>query len=518
MVKMIAMPCTLFQTPCRFSPKSTSTLLAKKSRLDRNILRNNYIAKRNLRSRPLLLGCLLSSASSEEVCSRILPVQPVSNEKVLLDLVILTNGPGELNTWVRPVVEKLRSLERDSVPSWAHLRISILLCPCVHASGSEFDIAKAMSGVDRVLPPKLWLPFLLFGYTGKFRWNWHSQGVVLHLGGDQFFAGCIARRLGFKSVAYVEWKALWPGWVDYYLFARRSSYHKNSMVIGDLSVDASASILEKLDNSEVEQSFGRNPRLIALLPGSKEMKLASLVPLFFGICDVIQQSLKGYRFVLFLAPGVTVESICRFADSKTNRLVSLFGEKSSVYDPQNRCFMTANGTRIDIWDRIPAYHVLRRCKLALSCVGANTAELAGIGLPTFVVVPTQQLDAMRAWDGILGILCNIPFLGRLVALFVNWLVVFLYRKGKFGYLALPNKWVNRMVMPEFVGKVTCKDIGIRILACISTPNVLYRMRREIIQVCQPFGAVSKLSIFVWNVLLMSTMKWKKHASDEMQKA
>ncbi|GJD09658.1 hypothetical protein Gasu2_39000 [Galdieria sulphuraria] len=443
------MPCT-FVKPCCFVLKPNATVLVKKI--------------------------------SSDVCTRILPVVQTPNENVHLDLVILTNGPGELNTWVRPVVGKLRSLEKGSVPPWAHLRISIVLCPCVHASGSEYEIAVDMSGVDRVLPTKLWLPFLLFGYTGQANWNWHSRGVVLYLGGDQFFAGCIAHRLGFKSIAYVEWRARWPGWIDYYLFARKhTSSYENSDVIGDLSVDSSASMLERLDNKEVERKFGPNPRLIALLPGSKEMKLASLVPLFFGICDVIYRSQPNYRFVLFLAPGVTVESICRYANSDTNRMVSLFGEKSSEYDHDNHCFVTANGTIIDIWDRMPAYHVLNRCKLALSSVGANTAELAGIGLPTFVIVPTQQLDAMRAWDGILGILCNIPFIGRLVALFVNWLVVFLYRKGKFGYLALPNKWVNRMVMPEFVGKLTCKDIGIRVLACITTPNILYRMHRELIQ-------------------------------------
>ncbi|GJQ09405.1 hypothetical protein GpartN1_g1196.t1 [Galdieria partita] len=497
------MACT-FVEPCCFCQKPNDTFLVKKSALHQFSTTRSYLVSRNsFFLRPRLFGRLQASASSS-ACTHILPIDQTPNEKVHLDLVILTNGPGELNTWVRPVVGKLRSLEKDSVPPWAHLRISIVLCPCVHASGSEYEIAVGIPGVDRVLPTRLWLPFLFLGYSGQ--WNWYSRGVVLYLGGDQFFAGCIARRFGFKSVAYVEWRALWPGWIDYYLFARRPCTNcENSDVIGDLSVDSSASLLDKLDNGEVERKFGSNPRLIALLPGSKEMKLASLVPFFFGVCDVIHRSQPNYRFVLFLAPGVTVDSISRYANSDTNRMVSLFGEKSSKYDQSNRCFVTANGTRIDIWDRTPAYHVLRRCKLALSSVGANTAELAGIGLPTFVIVPTQQLDAMRAWDGILGILCNVPFVGRLVALFVNWLVIFLYQKGKFGYLALPNKWVNRMVMPEFVGQVTCKDIGIRVLACISTPNVLYRMQRELIQVCQPFGAVTKLATFVWNILLMSWM-------------
>ena len=52
-----------------------------------------------------------------------------------IDIIILSNGPGEVTTWVRPVVQALREkLGIDRV----QVRISVVLSPCPNASGREF--------------------------------------------------------------------------------------------------------------------------------------------------------------------------------------------------------------------------------------------------------------------------------------------------------------------------------------------------------------------------------------------
>lgn len=43
------------------------------------------------------------------------------------DIVILSNGPGEVATWVRPVVKCLRQKLGDHLHQ---IRISVLLSPC----------------------------------------------------------------------------------------------------------------------------------------------------------------------------------------------------------------------------------------------------------------------------------------------------------------------------------------------------------------------------------------------------
>ena len=65
----------------------------------------------------------------------------------MFDILILSNGPGEITTWVRPVVKALRNkLGHDR----NNIRISVVLSPCSNASGKEADIALSYPEVDRV--------------------------------------------------------------------------------------------------------------------------------------------------------------------------------------------------------------------------------------------------------------------------------------------------------------------------------------------------------------------------------
>ena len=66
----------------------------------------------------------------------------MNQEKI--DILILSNGPGEIMTWVLPVVKALRQkLNHD-------LRISLVLSPCPHATGKEAEIAASFPEIDRV--------------------------------------------------------------------------------------------------------------------------------------------------------------------------------------------------------------------------------------------------------------------------------------------------------------------------------------------------------------------------------
>jgi lipid-A-disaccharide synthase len=96
-----------------------------------------------------------------------------------VDILILSNGPGEMTTWVRPVVKALRQLggeDRETV------RISVVLSPCPHAMGKEADLARTYGEVDRVQASNYFWNFFLWGKTAE-AWDWRSRGVVLFLGG-----------------------------------------------------------------------------------------------------------------------------------------------------------------------------------------------------------------------------------------------------------------------------------------------------------------------------------------------
>ena len=64
-----------------------------------------------------------------------------------VDIVILANGPGEVATWVRPVVKNLR---QQWGQEWETLRISVILSPCTHSTGQERAIALSYPEVERV--------------------------------------------------------------------------------------------------------------------------------------------------------------------------------------------------------------------------------------------------------------------------------------------------------------------------------------------------------------------------------
>ncbi|MEO1464793.1 MAG: lipid-A-disaccharide synthase, partial [Cyanobacteria bacterium J06633_1] len=125
------------------------------------------------------------------------------------DIVILSNGPGEVATWVRPVVNALAEILGDK----QSIRISVLLSPCPHSTGREAAIAFSYEAVDRVLPAGDFFDFLIWGKT-KDNWQWHPHGIVVFLGGDQFYTVAVSKRLGYSSLIYAEWDARWYRLVD----------------------------------------------------------------------------------------------------------------------------------------------------------------------------------------------------------------------------------------------------------------------------------------------------------------
>ena len=77
-------------------------------------------------------------------------------------IVLVSNGPGELSTWVRPLARLLhrRLALRPLVPG-ASLGLRLVLVPCPNATGSEHRVASAWGLFDQVLPARRFWPLLL---------------------------------------------------------------------------------------------------------------------------------------------------------------------------------------------------------------------------------------------------------------------------------------------------------------------------------------------------------------------
>jgi lipid A disaccharide synthetase len=143
----------------------------------------------------------------------------------------------------------------------------------------------------------------------------------------------------------------------------------------------------------------------------------------------------------------------------------------------------------------PAHGALSQCVLALTTVGANTAELGALAVPMLVLVPTQHLHVMQAWDGWMGLLARLPLLSWLLGVALT-----AWRMRNRGYLAWPNISAGRLVVPERVGAITPAEIAEEALDWLEHPERLEGVREDLRSLRGQPGAVAALSRLVRELL------------------
>jgi lipid A disaccharide synthetase len=327
--------------------------------------------------------------------------------------------------------------------------------------------------------------------------------------------------LKYKTLVYSEWETLWTGWVDRFAVMSqrvveqaKPEYRTKFTIVGDLM---SSDAVEDLD-LQPSKSL-----VLGLLPGSKAAKLAQGVPIMCAIADQLKAFYPDIQFVLPIAPTLTPEALAAYGDPKQNPIVSKMGgitatlkrsglgenfgegsEKSGSGDQKAADHLwleTSTGTRIELktigddGPRTPHYQTLRSCTLCITTVGANTAELGALAVPMIIILPTNQLDAMRAWNGIPGILANLPGFGSLFAKIINTIAL-----RKIGLLAWPNIWAGRTIVPEMVGHLTAEMVVDRVRGYFDHPEELAAMKKELRQIRGESGAALKLVSIVEDLL------------------
>ena len=415
--------------------------------------------------------------------------------------MLVANGPGELSTWVRPLARRLHQRRplRPLQPQ-ASAALTLVLVPCPNATGSEPQAAARMGLFERILPAdRFWWLLLRPRRFGP----WPRRGVVVFLGGDQFWTVLLSARLGYRHLTYAEWVARWPRWNDRIAAmgveaAERlhPRWRSRCTVVGDLMADLSAA-----SRDEAPLSAGE---WVALLPGSKGAKLAVGMPFLLETADRLRRLRPGCRFLLPLAPTASVDDLLRYAGPANPIAASYAAGQPQLLGPApsaatdagvQRRLRTAAGTEIVLLEEHPAHGALSQCALALTTVGANTAELGALGVPMLVLVPTQHLEVMQAWDGGLGILARLPILhwllGRLLAV---------WRMRNHGFLAWPNISAGRAVVPERVGTILPEAIAAEAADWLASPERLQGMRDDLRSLRGQPGAVTALADLVEELL------------------
>ena len=411
----------------------------------------------------------------------------ISNESAAV--VIVSNGPGELATWVKPVLDYLIKQKSKSknlnIPNY---KLVLSLVPCPNATGKEYTVASDWQIFDLIIPAKNFLKLLikpsLFG-------SWPRNGVVVFLGGDQFWNVLLAKRLGYESITYAEWIARWPRW-NLHIAAMNEEvrdiipkkFKKKCQVIGDLMADI------KNNFSPIHEI--NNKKWIAILPGSKKAKLSIGIPFFLEVADRIKECGDNINLMIPIAPTTELEDFIFFQSAKnpitkyySSNIKSIKKIENSIF---NYVLETCKNTKIFILQQNSNHNILSQCKLALTTVGANTAELAAINLPMIVVLPTQHLNAMNAWDGIFGIIGRIKLLNRIQTFIIKrWYL----KNNKF--FAWPNIKANKQIIPERIGIITPKDISDEAIYLLNEKNLLVEQKLNLLKMRGKKGAIKKLS-------------------------
>ncbi|MBM3269426.1 MAG: hypothetical protein FJZ01_17420 [Candidatus Sericytochromatia bacterium] len=409
------------------------------------------------------------------------------------DIVIISNAPGELAAWVRPVVGELRR-------QYPEARLTIALVPCPYASGREAETIRAWNLGIEVWSPAQTVRYLLSGRaTGE---SFDSRGVVLFMGGDQFFGVLMARRTGFPLLVYTETTGRWPWAVDRYLLSDRTPYFhmrrrkvppEKVSLVGNLMVD---SVETRHAPAETRKRLKISPdsMVVGLLPGSKPFKVLYVTPFLLRVAELLRAEEPSLQFILHQSPFTPLEQLeraitePRYAEATGGSLGHLAHQGGDAW------IITSRGCPIRIVPPEHQYDAMAVDDVALTVPGTNTAELAVLGVPQVVVLPLNRPEEIPL-EGLIGRIGAIPLLG-------GWFkrLAIRHLAARVGFTALPNRRMGRMVTPEMVGVLAAEAVADVAFELLSSPERRRQVKLDLLQAMGYRGAAATVCQVVGEVL------------------
>lgn len=407
-----------------------------------------------------------------------------------MDIFILTNSPGEISAWVRPVVPRILERESDA-------RIYIVLTPCPYASGREAQVVKDIPGIHRVIKPDEWRNLTFLHPFPRAVLKVPDKGVVVHMGGDILNSAIFATRLGLPAVAYTHRANRWRGPYKEYMvkdektkeyLLRRNLPSEMVTVVGDIMVD-SVEIARSREETRESLGIPSEAFVISILPGSRPHEVKYMTPFLLKVAELLKKERADVRFALLLSPFASLDDLASAIDKTAVEQGSkiLSGTAGEVVDDANGPkIITEKGTVIKIVQE-GHYDVMNSSDLALTCPGTKTAELAILGVPMVVITPLNKPELIPI-DGIGNFVEKIPLVGknlkgRLVMKFAD----------RMEFVALPNIKAERKIVPELVGILQPADVAISTANLIADEDLLTRTSEELKKVMGPGGASEKVA-------------------------
>lgn len=354
---------------------------------------------------------------------------------------ILTNGPGELWGWARPVSAELRRRGHS---------VSLRLLSCPFASGHERAAALRLA------------PDVLKGPHGPLR-TWRELGNertdrVLQLGGDLIFGARLARAAGAPLLCYTYGPKKGAERAETFTaFPATARAIRGATAIGDLVRDALE--LDARDPSAACWDWPEepdSPRLL-LFPGSRPGIRNAALSWLQSIVAELRPEFPGLRVRTLFPPFMP--------------------------DPELAPWREAGLEPV----RAGAGVAMRAADYALTQPGTNTLEMLHCGLPGLVAAPRAFLEHIPV-AGLRGIVASMPLVGKRLR---NMALERVLKRYK-GAISLPNRMAGSPIMDELYGDIAPREIALGIAAALRNPEARVRTRRALLALSGGPGAAARL--------------------------
>jgi lipid-A-disaccharide synthase len=394
-----------------------------------------------------------------------------------IQIVTTVIGPGEISSWLYPFVKVLK----ETAPQ---TKINVCILPSVFRTGSETAVLENMPDVDSVASMKETKQLI---YLGKFPEDFKKglPGCVLHFGGEPILSRWLASRFNYPVVFYgEETPSIRFLFNKIFLTAEKTSDRRREKIVplGNLMVDAA--------RMRCSRRIAGKPGsvTVGIFPGSRYYMAKEFLPFFMKVARYVSASIKNIRWTFAKSDYLSIDVIKKII--QTGNEILRDGERACFKMDRTSPFLVSeSGVRFDI---LRPEEVLAQADVALTIPGSNTAELAILGIPMIVMLPTQRVE-LYPFPGPIGHLNKIPVIGKYIKIA---LLQQYFKKVK--YLALPNKLAQREIVPEIKGKITSEDIAKEFTSYIQKP--LQHVSEELRSVMGTEGAARSLVSEILNVV------------------
>lgn len=369
-----------------------------------------------------------------------------------MTIYLTANSPGEVNTWLRPVVSALRSggVDGAALPQ----KIVVFLNPCVYATGNEARVAREIDGVVLVIPPWETLRYALVGRrprairqgirpggliessSGASIGARDPRGALLHLGGEMKLSAWLARRLRVPAYLYTEGfvnsaAAFRRIFVPHRQAADRATRHgaekEQVEIVGNLMVDATQATWDNQAAAREGLGLPGDAPIVAMLPGSRQHEWETGLPFFTQVIAELRQRVPDLQTVIAVSSFADVLQSAWFPAGESQRWVTVEGGPA----------MALNNRTAD---------AVRAADIVLTLPGSNTVEVAALGRPMVVAAPLHRPELIPL-DGLPGLIGSLPLIGKPIKR-----AAVLRFSQRVPFIALPNTWAGRQVTPELRGE------------------------------------------------------------------